>query len=198
MYIVIVAMSTGIVLGAGLLVPVRRRAGYYRYTGAAVMAVATAFVGTFFVGETLADPGGRSAAVMVVLWLVPLAGLVAAAWLWPGRAVTAVLAALALVVCALDLWYLADRAGLRDFEDGHGPVRMLAGFAVAAALVVLGLRRPGAAGLLLLGLGGVPMALELVATGGREAVMSGTIVGLPCLAAGACQALAAVRWPAAR
>jgi hypothetical protein len=65
---------------------------------------------------------------------------------------------------------------------------MMAGFAVAAALTVLGLKRARIAGWMLVALGGLPVALEFIATHGSD-VMSGMLVGAPSIVAGVCYLL---------
>ena len=147
-----------IVVVVGIVVVVRHgriSARSYRRLGFVVSAVQGVFVGLFVVGETFTDPGGLAAVGLVALWLVPLAVVSWLAWVRPDTAAPILVAAVGLVIAA-SVWYAVDTAGWRSFEDGHGPVRGIAAFAVALALAVYGLRRTRQAGILLLVLGIVP------------------------------------------
>lgn len=134
------------------------RARLLRRAGFTVMALATLFFGLFVVGDTFADPGGWTAAGLVAAWAAPLAGLAALAWYRPGLAVR-VFAVLTMALAGMSIWFAVNPHGWRSFEDGHGPIRAVITFVLAAAIAVLGLKRTAAAGALLLVTGIVPAAV---------------------------------------
>jgi hypothetical protein len=135
------------------------RARFARRAGFTVMALASLFFGLFVAGETFADPGGWVAAGLVAAWAVPLAGLAALAWFRPGLAVR-VFAVLTAALIGVSIWFAVNPHGWRSFENGHGPIRTVITFALAAAIAVLGLKRTAAAGALLLVAGIVPAAVS--------------------------------------
>jgi MFS family permease len=148
------------------------------------------FGGLFIAGETFDDPGGWTAAALVVGWLVPLMVLVGVAWRWPYVAVV-LLGVLVAGVVATGVWYALDSNAWRSFEDDTGPVRAIAVFALSLPLAVLAWRRPMLGGALLVVLAVVPGALALISTGGggaggsTVAVMSpAALVGFLYLAVG--------------
>lgn len=157
------------------------RARFLRRAGAIWMAVFTAFAALFIAGETFSDPGGWKAAGLVALWAIPLAALSAMAWWWPDGAAR-VLAGLAAVAVAVSVWFAVNPDGWRAFEDHNGPVRAVGSFVLAAAMGVLGVKRTGPAGLLLIALGVVPVA---VASLGGRGVVSLAVVSTPAVIVGA-------------
>ena len=151
-----------LVVGIGLMLLQRDRAKRGRLVkrvGVVVMAFATFIFAAFVVGESFQDPGGWKAAALVATWAVPLVLLGALAWFRPDTA-TRVLAALVVVVIGVSVWFAVSPAGWRSFENGNGPVRAIGVFALAAAIAFLGLKRARAAGVMLLLLGIVPVAVS--------------------------------------
>ena len=153
-----------IVIGVAIAAVVRQadpleRAILLRWSGFGLMALSTVVFGAFIIGETFADPGGWKAAGLVAGWAVPLAGLAALSWFRPGRAIY-VLAVLTAAVIGVSIWFALDPHAWRSFEDRHGPARAVIAFVLAAAITVLGLRRTAAAGILLLAVGVIPVAVS--------------------------------------
>lgn len=119
----------------------------------------------FTAGEAMSDPGGLRGLALVASWSIPLAALGAHAWYRPARATT-VLAALTVAVVVGSVWLAADPQGGRSFEEGIGPVRAIGLLVLLPPLALLGWRRPGVAGWMLLIAGLAPMIL---ASDGRPA-----------------------------
>jgi len=140
----------------GLVRPVRARGRHRddRWPGRAATRTSRAPV-----GDTFADPGGWKAARLVAAWAVPWAGLAALSWLRPGWAIY-VFAVLTAVVIGVSIWFALNPQGWRSFEDRHGPIRAVITFVLVAAIALLGLKRTAAAGVLLLALGLVPVAVS--------------------------------------
>ena len=136
-----------------------------RRGGLGLTIVFTVLASLFIGGETFSDPGGWAAVGLVALWFVPMAILAAFAWRKPERALP-LLGGLTALVVAASVWYAADSHAWRHFENAHGPVRAIAGFALSAALAALGFHRPRVGGLLLLVGAGGPVVLSMLATGG--------------------------------
>jgi hypothetical protein len=151
-----------VILAAALLVRQRdpvTRARILRRAGFGVMAVVTAFFGLFVAAETFADPGGWKALGLVAAWAAPLAALAALAWYRPDWA-TRLFAVLIAAVIAVSVWFAVNPEGWRAFEDRHGPIRAVISFVLAAVVALLGVKRTAAAGVLLLVLGVVPVAVS--------------------------------------
>lgn len=93
-------------------------------------------------------------------WLTPVVVLVVVALRWPSAATVVLSVATALFV-ALGIWYLIDRAGWETWE-GPNAVRGAFAMALLAPTAVLGLRRTGRAGVLLLIIGAVlPVSMSV-------------------------------------
>ena len=123
------------------------------------MALSTFFFGAFVIGDTFADPGGWKAAGLVAAWAVPLAGLAALSWFRPGWAVY-VLTVVAAAVIGVSIWFALNPHAWRSFENRHGPIRAVLTFVLVAAIAVLGLKRTSVAGVLLLAVGVIPLAVS--------------------------------------
>jgi hypothetical protein len=136
-----------------------KRAVILRRAGFGLMALSTFFFGAFIIGDTFADPGGWKAAGLVAAWAVPLAGLAALSWFRPRWAVS-VLAVLSAAMIGVSVWFALNPQAWRSFEDRHGPIRAIATFLLVAALAVLGLKRTAVAGVLLLAIGVIPVAVS--------------------------------------
>ena len=132
-------------------------ARFLKWAGFTVMALSTLIAGIFIVGETFSDPGGWKAAGLVAAWAVPLAVLAALAWYRPGWA-GPVFAVLTAVVIGVSIWFAVS-------PRGKGPTDAILTFALAAAIAVLGLKRTGVAGVLLLITGIVPFAVSSLVRG---------------------------------
>ena len=79
---VVVAVVGGVLLrGHGRSAD--RSARLLRRSGFVLMTVVTFGVGVFLVGETVDDPGGRQAVLLILAWAVPLLALATLAWLRP-------------------------------------------------------------------------------------------------------------------
>jgi hypothetical protein len=137
-----------------------KRALMLKRTGFVVMAVPSGLFGLFVVGETFADPGGWEALALIAAWALPLALLAGLAWLRPNWAVW-VFAVIVGGLIGVAIWFAIDPEGWRAFEDHRGPIRDIATFVVAFAIAFLGLKKPRSAGILLLVLGLVPLAIIL-------------------------------------
>lgn len=148
-----------------------RTARWLRRSGFGLMAAVALISSAFLVGETFEDPGGPAAVGWTASWLAPLAALIALAWKHPPRALP-VFVTLAGIVVGLTLWAALQPGAWRGFEDGHGPVRTVIVLVLAAAIAVYGLHLPRAAGVLLLCIGVVPLALSSLA----EHLASGSLV----------------------
>ncbi len=160
----ILVLAAALAIGLLAVTIVRRRgaarqAVLLRRAGFGVMALSTFLAGAFIIGETFADPGGWQAAGLVAAWAVPLAGLAALSWLCPGWA-TGVFAAMAAVVTGVSIWFAVSPAAWRSFEDRHGPIRAVITFVLVAAIAILGLKRTAVAGILLLAVGIIPVAVS--------------------------------------
>ena len=159
-----VAVVAGVLAG-GLYLWARRqpdpgrRAMVLRQAGFWVTAALAFFFGAMLAGETFTDPGGWAAAGLVAAWAVPLAGLAALSWFRPGWAVWVLTALSAVVIGASVLLAVSPRAW-RAFEDRHGPVQAVIIFVVVAAVAVLGLKRTLAAGILMVAVGVIPVAVS--------------------------------------
>jgi hypothetical protein len=132
-------------------------ARFLKWAGFNVMALSTLIAGVFIAGETFTDPGGWKAAGLVAAWAVPLAVLAALAWYRPGWAVP-VFAVLTAAVIGMSIWFTLS-------PRGKGPTDAILTFALAAAIAVLGLKRTGVAGVLLLIVGIVPFAVSSLVSG---------------------------------
>lgn len=133
------------------------RSNSLKLAGFAVMALSTLIAAIFTVGETFTDPGGWKAAGLVAAWAVPLAVAAALAWYQPGWAVP-VFAVLTAAVIGMSIWFAVS-------PRGKGPTDAILTFALAAAIAVLGLKRTGVAGMLLLIIGIVPFAVSSLVSG---------------------------------
>ena len=135
------------------------RARFLKRAGFGLMVFVTAVFALFIVGETFDDPGGWAAVGLIALWLAPLAGLAALCWYRPSVA-GRVLIVLTVLFVAVTAWATADSDRWRAFEDRNGPVRTIAAFVLTAAVALLGVKRTRLAGILLLVLGVVPLAVS--------------------------------------
>ena len=105
---------------------------------------------------------------------MPLALLVVLARRSPETA-SRVLITLTTSFVALCAWYAFAPDGWREVEHALGPVRAVALLTLSAALLVHGLRRPEAAGLLLLVTGAAPIAFAALDTGAPRSLMVASI-----------------------
>lgn len=135
-----------------------KRARILKRAGFGVSAFFSAFFGLFVVGDTFADPGGWEALGWVAVWAVPLAAMAAIAWFRPNWAIP-VFAGLIVALIGVSIWFAVNPEGWRTFEDKHGPLRDIITFVVAAAVALFGLKRTAVAGVMLLVLGIVPLAV---------------------------------------
>jgi membrane-bound ClpP family serine protease len=99
---------------------------------------------------------GRRAG-LVAAWAVPLLVRAALAWYRPGWAVR-VFAVLTAAVIVVSIWFAVS-------QRGKGPAEAVLTFALAAAIALFGLKRTAAAGVLLLVVGIVPVAVSSLARG---------------------------------
>ena len=132
-------------------------ARFLKWAGFTVMALSTLIAGAFIVGDTFTDPGGWKAAGLVTAWAVPLAVLGVLAWYRQDWAVP-VFAVLTAAVIGVSIWFAVS-------PRGKGPTDAILTFALAAAIAVLGLKRAGVAGVLLLIVGIVPVVVSSLVRG---------------------------------
>lgn len=149
----------------------------------------TVFGALFLAGETIDDPGGWAAVGLIAAWAVPVVALGLLAWRRPDLAVR-IFAGLTAGVVVMSVWFAVDADAWQSVEQGNGPVRAVVSFAVAAALVPLGLHRPRITGALLLVVGLVPPILAGV--GSRHGSSSLVAASLMPVVVGALYLLAAV------
>ena len=60
----------------------------------------------------------------------------------------------------MSVWFALNPEAWRSFEDSHGPIRAVVTFVLVAAIAVLGLKRTSVAGVLLLAVGAIPLAVS--------------------------------------
>lgn len=126
-----------------------------RYVAFGWMMLVGLVGGAFVVGETVDDPGGWAAAILVASWLVPFAALAWLALAEPELARPVFVGGTALV----GAFTVAD-AAFGIVPRDVGPVAAIAVLVLAVALAVLGLRHTALTAMLLLALG----AAQLLAT----------------------------------
>lgn len=165
-----------------------KRARFLRRAGFTVMALSTALVGIFAIGETFDQPGGWKAAGLVAAWVLPLAALGTLAWFRPAWSVP-VLAALTAAVIGISVWFAVSPESWRSFENRNGPIRDFLVLVLAAAVAVLGQKRTAIAGALLLVLGIAPIAISSL--GSRGGFGSLAVVSLAPVVSGVLYLLAA-------
>ena len=163
-----------------------------RRLGFAFTCVYGTFGALFIAGEAFDDPGGAAAIGLVAGWSLPLVALLVVAVRRPGGA-SRLFAALTVALCTLEVSAAAAASTWRSFEDDVGPVRAVAVFVLAVSVGVLGRRRTGFAGALLLTLGAFPVLLALLSAHGHTGAPL-TAVSLPAALIGALY-LAAVLAP---
>ena len=132
-------------------------ARFLKWGGFAVMTLSTCIAAIFIIGETFTDPGGWKAAGLVAAWAVPLVVLAALAWFRPGWAVPGC-AVLTGALIGIGIWFVVS-------PRGKGPTEAILTFALAAVTAVLGLKRTGVAGALLLIVGIAPFAIYSLGRG---------------------------------
>lgn len=160
----ILVIVVALAIGLAIVAVVRqkdpaRRAAVLRRSGFGLTALFAFVFAAFIIGDTFADPGGWQGAGLTASWAAPLAGLATLAWLRPDWAI-GVFAALAGALIGVSIWFAVDPAALRSFEYGHGPIRAVITFVLVAAIAMLGLKRTAAAGILLLAVGIIPVAVS--------------------------------------
>lgn len=128
--------------------PVERRR-LARYTVFGLTAFFLLLASAFAIGATVDDPGGATAAVVILAWLLPAAGLSVYTFLRPARAEQVLMVVTGVVVAFIVVQALTDLVP----TDDVGPVGTLAGLVVSVPLAFLGLHRAAMAGKLLLAVG---------------------------------------------
>jgi hypothetical protein len=149
-----------------------------------------ALAGLIVAGETLTDPGGWTGIGLTALWLVPMIGLAALAFYRPDTAIP-VLAVATLLPIGYGVWTLVDYEGARGWEDQTGPVSLVFILTIAVPLAIEGLSRPTAAGLLMVGMILLPLALSTIGAGSEwgQALSIG-LIAIPVLVGGVLYLLA--------
>lgn len=163
MFLAVLAIASAVVALLALLHAKAGRARFLQRAGLLLTGVFTFLGAAWIVGEAFTDPGGWQAVGLVALWLVPLAVLLAISWYRVALA-TVLLGALTAGMVGVSVWFAADPEAWRAFENNNGPVRAIGSFVLAAPIALLGWRRPLPAGVLLVVLGVVPVALSTVGT----------------------------------
>ncbi|KRE77402.1 hypothetical protein [Arthrobacter sp. Soil763] len=161
--VVVAAVALGTVLARQK--DPQRRATVLTRTGAVLMTVFTVFAGAFIGGYAMEAPGGSAGLLMVLAWAVPMLVLAVLAWLWPA-ATAPLLMALTAALIAVGVWFALDPATARGLQDANGPVLAVGVVALAFPAAVLGLKRTGPAGRLLLAIGVLPLLLTVVGRSG--------------------------------
>lgn len=169
--VVIVAVAVGILFHRQRDPGLRARG--LRRVAASAMGVFAIVFGMFIVGETFMDAAAVPATWLILAWLAPLVLLSAFAWARPDWA-TPVLAVLTAAIVAASIWFAVDPQAWAAIENGVGPIRAMASFVLGVALAALGLRRPAAAGWMLLVVGVVPVAVSSL--GGAQGFSSLSVV----------------------
>jgi hypothetical protein len=171
-----------------------RLATVLRWSGFGLLAVFGLLGSLFVIGETMADPGGVRAVLLVAAWLVPMVVACLVCLLWPriGSWVAGVTLGL---IAGLWAWYAIAPEAWDTFMDERGPIIGIATFALGLPLAFLGLHEPRWAGWMLLLAGVIPVvgqALEITVSGdslggglGGLLSTSGTISAVPFLLSGA-------------
>jgi hypothetical protein len=131
----------------------RGRAARYVVFGLAALFLLLA--SAFTIGTALQDPGGATAVVLTLAWVVPAVGFSVFALLRPAHAEQVLMAVTAVVAAFVIVQALTDVVPVDDV----GPVGTIVCLALAVPLAVLGLHRPAMAGKLLLVVG-VTLALS--------------------------------------
>lgn len=171
--VVVIAVVMGVVLARQK--DAKRRATALTRTGAALMTVFTVFGGAFTGGYAMEDFGGSAGLMMILAWAAPVLILAVLAWLRP--AVTApVLMALSAAFLAVCLWFAVDPTTARNFQDATGPVLAVGVVALAFPAAILGLKRTGVAGWLLLALGVLPLLITIIGRSGPVASLAAASV----------------------
>ncbi len=174
----------------GLVVLLRRHGGarfarFLRRVGFALTVLFGGVFGLFLIGDTLSDPGGWKGVGLVALWLIPLSALCLLAWFRPGAA-RFVFAPLVGAMASISIWFAVAPDAWRAFENRNGPIRAVFLFALALALALWGLRMTLTAGVMLLVLGIVPIAVSSLGHGGMVSLAAASsapvITGLCYLA----------------
>lgn len=155
------------------------RATILKGTGFALLALSTLFFVMLRVADTLHEHDGWAVVGAIAAWAVPMAILAAIAWLWPDVAIR-VIAVLIAATIGLSIWFALDVDGWTAFEDRNGPIRDIVMFVLAAGTAVLALRRAAAAGVLLVILGAVPVAIASL--GSLEDVGPAIVFAMPIVA----------------
>jgi len=177
--------------------PQRRARGLVKM-GAVVLTVFTVAAVAFIGGYALDQPGGMTGLMMTLSWFAPMVVLAALAWFRPAGA-SPLLAALAVLLVAVCVWFALDPATARSLQDSNGPVVAIGVVALAFPAAVLGLKRSGPAGWLLFGIGTLPLLITVLGRSGPAASLAAAsavplITGITYLVA----ARLARRAPAAR
>lgn len=178
---IILAVAAVVVVAAVLGVVINRQKGPQRRataltrTGAVLMAVFTVFGGAFIGGYALDEPGGTAGLLMILAWAAPMLILAVLAWFWPAGTAP-LLTALTAALIAVCVWFAVDPAMARGFQDDKGPVLAVGVVALAFPAAVLGLKRTGPAGWLLLALGALPLLITVVGRSGPAASLAAASV----------------------
>ncbi len=139
------------------------RARFLQWAGLGLAGLFTLVGAPWIAAGAVGDAGGWAAAGRIAAWLVPPVVLLAIVWYRAAWA-TALLGALAAAAVGASAWYAVDPDAWRAFEDRNGAIRVIGSFALVAPIALLGWRRPRPAGVLLVVLGLVPLALSAIGT----------------------------------
>lgn len=129
-----------------------------RGAGMIVAGVYVVLFTLFIAGEALTDTGEWAGMALVAAWLVPMVLLSLLAWRRPDVARPA-LVVLVVAMAGLYAWSALAPDVWRAFEDATGPVRGIMTLALTAPLAVLAGRYVRDAGVLLLALAAMPVAV---------------------------------------
>ena len=159
--------------GAATAKAADRRRRWARYTVCGLMAVFLLLASAFAIGGIFDDPGGTSAVVVTLLWVVPTVALTVYTFFRPARGEQVLMVVTGIVVMFIVVQALT---GMIPTDD-VGPVGTIVALAVSVPLALLGLHRAGMAGKLLVAVG---LALALSGLLGAPAG-SATALAAPLL-----------------
>jgi hypothetical protein len=167
-----------------------------RRTAFGLMVAVTVLFGLFAAGYAFEDPGGWQAFGIVAAVVVPMLALTFVAYRWPQ--VATVLLALGLVLVATLAVLDTQGEGGRELVRQMGPVSALNLLMLGVPMATLGLRRPLAGGLLVVGTGlaaylpYLPMVVREGIALGASLTWSSTVLVVPFLVIGGMLLVAAL------
>jgi hypothetical protein len=168
----------------------RRRRSLLLGFAIALIGVPLAFFLMMLVGESITDLGAGPALATIGPWALAAIGYLALAWLRPDVALR-ILVVLTALPLSFGLWSTVDPASFGAWLDSVGPINLVAAQFLIGVAALVGLRRPRAAGMLIVVIAAVPALLPLVTIGeGSSRVLIVGALSLPAFLAGVLMILA--------